>query len=134
MDERHETLVGAMAGEHRLRRQAVREAQDVELWEGRAALAGERGLEDMASAAHARAEQHRRMEHLLLARADDIRAEIERMRAEAASTRWLGRAPPVEPSLESRFARLEIEQEIEAIRASISSSTATTSGTNGQND
>ena len=133
MDERHETLVGAMGGEHRLRRQAVREARDVELWEGRAVLARERGLEDMASAAHARAQQHRRMEHLLLARADDIRAEIERMRAEAASTRWLGRAPPAELSLESRFARLEIEREIEAIRASISSA-VTSSGTNGQSD
>ncbi len=128
MDERHVALVDAMAGEHRLRRQAVREAQEAELWTARASMAQSRGLEEMATAAQARAERHLRMERLLLARADDMRVEIERMRQGPPATLGLGRAPPLsEATLESRMARLEIEQEIEAIRVAVAARGSTAS-------
>src|SRR5438094_71210 len=112
MDERHIALVDAMAGEHRLRRQAVREAQSAELWRRRESLAAGRDLGDMAAAARARAERHARMERLLLVRADEIRTEIQRLRSPPLAL-GVGRAPPGEDSLESRLAQLEIERDIE---------------------
>jgi len=113
------TLVDAMAGEHRLRRQAVREAQDAELWSRRAEMAESRGLGEMASGARERADRHSRMVQVLLARATEIRSEIEQMRAILEIARGVGRAPPGDAGLDARFAKLEVEQEIERIRAAI---------------
>src|SRR5437868_3920772 len=108
MDERRLALVDFMAAEHRLRRQAVREAHEADLWVRRAAFALERDLDDLARAAETRAQRHRRMEQTLLTRADEIRAEIEEMRAALQSTREVGRAPPAGgDDLDARLARLE---------------------------
>jgi len=125
MDEQRSILVDFMAAEHRLRRQAVREGQAIDLWTRRAAFALEKELEDMAREAQTRAERHRRMEQLLLARADEIRMEIEEMRAGLRSPAGVGRAPPLaaalaKDDLDARLAQLEIEQELDAIRAAVS--------------
>src|SRR5687767_3798631 len=121
MDERRSILVDFMAAEHRLRRQAVREAQAVDLWVQRAAFALDKDLEEMAREAQTRAARHRRMEQMLLAQADEIRSEIEEMRTGLRSPAGIGRAPPF-PSddLDARLMRLEIEQELDAIRAAVS--------------
>jgi hypothetical protein len=120
MDERRSILVDFMAAEHRLRRQAVREAQAVDLWVRRAGFALDRGMEDLAREAQARAERHRRLEQLLVSQADEIRAEVDDMRAALRSTRGVGRAPPVADDLDARLARLELEHELDAIRAAVS--------------
>jgi hypothetical protein len=121
MDERRSILVDFMAAEHRLRRQAVREAQAIDLWTRRAAFALDKELEDMAREAAARAERHRRMEQVLLARADEIRMEIEEMRLGLRSPTGVGRAPPLAgDDLDARLARLEIDAELDAIRAAVS--------------
>jgi hypothetical protein len=132
MDERRLVLVDFLAAEHRLRRQAVRESQEVELWERRVAFALERNLTDMAAEARIRADRHARMHQVLLDRAEEIRTEIASMREVLHTTRGAGRAPPlagappyigpprlIADDFDSRFAKLEIEQEIEAIRAAV---------------
>jgi phage shock protein A len=121
MDESRSVLVDFMAAEHRLRRQAVREAQAVDLWTRRAAFALDKDHEDLAREAQTRAERHRRTEQMLLTRAEEIRAEIEEMRAGLRSPAGIGRAPPlVGDDLDARLRRLEIEHELDAIRAAVS--------------
>ena len=109
-------LVDAMAGEHRLRRQAVQEQQEAERWRQRAALAEGRGLLDLAEQARERAAKHDGGAHRLGRRAQEIRFQADRLRAALAATNSLERAPPHARSLESRLAELEIERELERIR------------------
>ena len=110
-------LVDAVAGEHRLRRQALREDKEVERWRQRAAFAAARGLEDLATSARTRAERHTRMAQLLQQQAEAMHSEVERLRATVETGREVWRAPPGQvPSLESRFAALELEGELERIR------------------
>jgi len=121
MDERRLVLVDFMAAEHRLRRQAVREGQAVDLWTRRAAFALDKDLEDMARDAQTRAERHRRMEQMLLARADEIRFEIEQMRVGLWSPAGVGRAPPLRrDDLDLRLAQIEIDKELDAIKEAVS--------------
>jgi hypothetical protein len=128
MDERRSVLADFMAAEHRLRRQAVREGQAVDLWVRRAEFAIEKSQEEMAREAQARAERHRRMEQVLLTHAEEIRSEIEEMRMGVRSPAGVGRAPPlVRDDLDARLARLEVEHELDGIRAAVSARrTATT--------
>jgi len=109
-------LVDAMAGEHRLRRQAVQEQRETERWRQRAALAEGRGLLDLAEQARERAAKHDFGAHRLRRRAEEIRFQADRLRAALAATNSLERAPPHARSLESRLAELEIERELERIR------------------
>lgn len=111
----HLALVDAMAGEHRLRRQALKERQEVERWAQRVIFADERGLSDMAAAARSRATRHAQQASLLTERADELQAEVRLLREAPPATRGAGRAPP--RSLEARFLDLELETEIERIRA-----------------
>lgn len=110
-------LIDALAGEHRLRRQALREQREVERWLRRAAFAEERGLADLAAAARARSERHARTASVLTDRAVDLREEIESLRRDVQAPRGVGRAPPEAPSLEVRFRDLEIEREVDRIRS-----------------
>ena len=109
-------LVDALAGEHRLRRQSLKEQQEAERWTQRASYAEERGLADLAEGARARAARHDRMASLLVERADEMQAEVRLLREALEATRGAGRAPPRDP-LEARFADLEIEAELDRIRA-----------------
>jgi phage shock protein A len=109
-------LVDTLAGEHRLRREAVREQRTADQWMQRVALAEERGLTDLAEGARARASRHRRLARLLTERAEEIRAEVHRLRASLATTAGAGRAPPIR-SLEARLVDLELEAELERLRA-----------------
>ena len=118
IDELRSALVDAIAAEHRLRRQAVREGRDEAMWRRREGLARDRGLAEMSAGARTRADRHARMQQILLTRADEIHTEIEVMRGGHESTRWVGRAPPMD-DLEARLTALEIEDELEAIRASV---------------
>jgi hypothetical protein len=128
MDERRLVLVDFMAAEHRLRRQAVREGQAVDLWVRRAAFAIDKDMDEMAREAQARAERHRRMEQMLLAQAEEIRSEIEEMRMGLLSPAGVGRAPPlVRDDLDARLARLEVEHELDAVRAAVSARRSGTS-------
>jgi len=121
MDDGPSVLVDFMAAEYRLRRQALKEAQQVALWQRRELFAAERNLTDMAAEAQTRAERHAGLERALLARAEEIRSEIQNMRGVLQTTRGVGRAPPgrFADDLDRRLAALEVEQEIEAIHASI---------------
>jgi len=109
-------LVDALAGEHRLRRQALAEQREAERWMARATFAEERGLLELASSARTRAARHARMASLLSQRAEEMRAEVQRLRDALAATQGAGRAPPPGPSLEGRFAALELEAELDRIR------------------
>jgi hypothetical protein len=99
----------------------VKEAQQVALWKRRQLFASERDLTDMAAEAQARADRHAGLERMLLARADEIRSEIDRMRGLLTTSRRLVRAPPTRTldDLDRRLELLEIDHEIEGIRASI---------------
>lgn len=108
-------LVDALAGEHRLRRQALREGQEAERWRQRAVFAEARGLGDLATSAGTRAERHTRMARLLQRQAEAMHVEVERLRGTVETGREVGRAPPPVPSLESRFAALELEGELERL-------------------
>lgn len=110
-----EALVDAIAGEHRLRRQAVKEQQEAERWTQRASFAAERDLAELAEGARARAARHVRLANLLAARADEVQEEVRLLRATIDATRRAGRAPP--DSVEARFAELELEAELDRIRA-----------------
>lgn len=112
-------MVDAIAGEHRLRRQALREEADEERWRQRAEYAEERGLIDLAASASARAARHARMASLLRERAAQMRTEVERIRTAASPTTGAGRAPPAERSLAARFTYLEIDAELDRLRETI---------------
>jgi hypothetical protein len=109
-------LVDALAGEHSLRRRALREQQEVDRWLQRAAYAGERQLDDLAASARARAGRHNGMAQLLRQQAEALHAEVERLRAGGEAGHAGGRAPPPRPSLESQFAALEIEEQLDQLR------------------
>ena len=109
-------LVDAIAGEHRMRRQAVREEQEASRWLGRVLFAEDRGLPALAASARARAGRHRRLAELWRARADELSVEIEQLRHGPPVVWSGGRAPPARDPLEARFDELEIEREIESIR------------------
>ena len=112
----HAALIDAMAGEHRLRRQALKERQEAERWTQRILFADERGLADMAIAARARATRHRHTASLLAERADELQAEVRLLRETPPAMRGAGRAPPSR-SLEARFRDLELDAELDRIRA-----------------
>ena len=111
-------LIDAIAGEHRLRREALQERREAERWERRAEMARLRELPELAAQADARAERHRRTAALYERRAAEIRVQVERLQDALAATQGHGRAPPAAApsSLEGRFAVLELEQELERIR------------------
>ena len=109
-------LVDALAGEHRLRRQAINEQQEAERWLQRATLAEGRGLLDLADQARQRAAKHEGMSRHLIRRAQEVRFQADRLRSALAATAGLERAPPRLRSLESRLTELEIDREIEQIR------------------
>jgi len=110
-------LLDAIAGEHRLRRQALDQNREVERWEQRATMAEMRNLPDLAAEARERAARHSRMAALHDRRAAEIRLQVERLRDALAATQGHGRAPPVGAvSLEGRFAALELNAELERIR------------------
>ncbi|MBM2811067.1 MAG: hypothetical protein HW416_1826 [Chloroflexi bacterium] len=111
----HSALVAALAGEHRLRRQALQEQQEVARWRQRATFAEERGLQDLVEAARVRSERHARSAALLTARAGEMRLEIDLLRAAYDERPRIGRSPPSDP-VEARFAELEIERSLEEIR------------------
>ena len=108
-------LVDAIAGEHRLRRQALREEREGERWLRRSAAAEERGLADLAEQARARAQRHARMAALLVQRAQEMQLEVERLRELAQPSRSFGRAPP-SATVEAEFAALEVEAELQRLR------------------
>jgi hypothetical protein len=56
------------------------------------------------------------MARLLEQRASEMRAEVERLRSEMDASAGGGRPPPA-PALEARFAALEVERELEQLRA-----------------
>lgn len=117
-------LLDAIAGEHRLRRQALDQQREVERWEQRASMADTRNIPDLAADARERANRHRRMAALHHRRAAEIRLQVERLRDALAATQGHGRAPPVGTvSLESRFAALELDAELERMRQSRSAPT-----------
>ncbi len=110
-------LVDAIAGEHRLRRQALEQRREVERWEQRAGMAKTRELPDLAVEARGRAERHQRSAALYDRRAAEMRLQVERLRDALAATQGHGRAPPVAAtSLEGRFAELELDRELERMR------------------
>ena len=114
--ELHSALVDAMAGEHRLRRQALKEEQESARWAQRAQFADERGLLDLAAGARARAARHAHLAGLFAERADDLQAEVRLLRDVPGIARGAGRAPPT-PSLEARFRELELNAELDRIHA-----------------
>ena len=124
MDERtpalRRALVDAIAGAHRLQQQAVAEEREVERWLHRAAYAEERGMTDLAVEARTRAGRHTNMAHLFDQRAAEMRAEVQRLRAEVDTAAVGGRPPPmpVAPvdALEARLAELEVERELDRLR------------------
>jgi hypothetical protein len=126
MDERthdlRRALVDAIAAAHRLRLQAAAEEREAERWLQRVAYAEERGLSDLGVAARSRVGRHTHMAQVLDQRAAEMRAEVQRLRAELDASAGGGRPPPALPSLpadplSARFADLEVEQELEGLRA-----------------
>jgi hypothetical protein len=109
-------LVDAMAGEHRLRREAQKERQEAARWLQRVGYAESRGLDDLAQGARQRAARHSQLAELLLERASQLGFEVERLRRSPEATWGVGRAPPGPSGIEARFAELEIESEIARIR------------------
>jgi hypothetical protein len=109
-------LVDALAGEHRLRREAIRAEQEAGHWSQRAAFAEARGLPDLAASARARARQHGQRAQQLRQQAGALHAEVERLRTRGESGRVVGRAPPASASVEARIAALEIDDELERLR------------------
>jgi hypothetical protein len=112
-------LVDAVAGEHRLRREAQKERQEAARWMQRVTYAESRSLDDLAQGARQRAARHSQLAELLLERASQLGFEVERLRRSPEATWGVGRAPPGPLGLEARFAALEIESEIERIRAQL---------------
>ena len=110
-------LVDAIAGGHRLRREALREDQEASRWAKRATAAETRGLSDLAEAARMRSERHARMARVLQGRADEMQSEIDRLRMELRATPQVGRSPPVVDPIDSRFAELELEEALDRLRA-----------------
>lgn len=126
MDERtralRSALVELIAAVHRLRRQAAAEEREAERWLQRAALAERRGLSELAAGARVRAARHTKMAQMLGQRAAEMRAEVQRLRAELQAAVGGGRPPPGKPatpadSLGARFAELEAEEELDRLRA-----------------
>ena len=112
-------LLDAIAGEHRLRRQALEQRREVERWEQRASMAEMRELLDLATEARDRAERHRRTAALQDGRAAEMRIQVERLRGALAASQGHGRAPPLAAtSVEGRFAALELDRELERMRES----------------
>jgi hypothetical protein len=109
-------LVEALAAEHRLRRQALHEQQEVTRWRQRADFARERGLVDLAAEAEARAQQHERRGSMLATRAEEMRQEVELLRAPVSERSYIGRSPPPADPLEARFADLEVERDLDEMR------------------
>jgi phage shock protein A len=122
-DSMNSALVDAIAGEHRLRRQALREEHESERWLHRSEAADQRGLTDLAEQARVRAQRHSRMAVLLTHRAQEMQLEVERLRELAQPSRSFGRAPPGR-SVDSEFAALEVEAELQKLRHRISSGRA----------
>ena len=120
MDDRtielRRALVDAIAAAHRLRQEAIAEEREAERWVQRATFAEERALDDLAVGARARAGRHSRMARLLDQRAGEMRAEVQRLRSELESSAGAGRPPPAS-DIEVRFAALEVERELEQLRA-----------------
>jgi hypothetical protein len=117
-------LVDAMAGEHRLRREAQKERQESDRWMERVDYAEMRGLDDLAKGARQRAARHTQLAELLLERASQLGFEVERLRRSPEATWGVGRAPPGPTGIEARFAALEIEDEIAQIRAKLGATAA----------
>jgi hypothetical protein len=109
-------LVEAIAAEHRLRRQAVREEQTAERWLSRVLFAEERGLTDLAASARERAGRHRRLAERWRRRADELSLKIEQLRRSPPVVWNVVRAPPFRDPVEAQFEELEIERELEEIR------------------
>jgi hypothetical protein len=110
-------LLDAIAGEHRLRRQAVEQRREAERWEQRASMAEMRELLDLAAEARERAERHQRRAALEDSRAAELRVQVERLRGALAASQGHGRAPPLAaPSVEGRFVALELDRELEHMR------------------
>jgi phage shock protein A len=122
-------LVDAVAGEHRLRREAQKERQEATRWRQRVAYAETRGLMDLANSARQRAAQHARLAELLAVRAAELGVEVERLRRPPEAIWGAGRAPPGLSGIEAQFAELEIEQEIARIRAQLGANAAAPSAT-----
>ncbi len=120
MDERasvlRRALVDAIAAAHRLRQASAAERREVDRWMQRVTYAEQRGLDDLARGARARADRHSRMAGLLDQRAAEMRAEVQRLRSELQATSGGGRPPPAQ-TLDARFAALEVERELERLRA-----------------
>ena len=121
-------LVDAIAGEKRLRREALREDALAQKWADRVAFAEGRGLADLAAAAGARRERHLATADLLRRRAGELRLEVERLRVERRRleverlrshlrpSREGGPDPPLVDELAARFADLEVEDELIRLR------------------
>jgi len=109
-------LVDAIAGENRLRREALREDAQAQKWNDRVTFAEARGLVDLAEAAISRRERHRARASLLRRRAGELRIEVERLRSDLRPSRESGPAPPSLDQIEARFADLEITKELEELR------------------
>jgi len=117
-------LVDAVAGEHRLRREAQKERQEAARWEQRVTYAEDRGLTDLAQAARERAMRHARLAELLRERAFELSQEVERLRHPTTTSWSAGRAPPWPEGIDARFAELEIESQIAQIRARLGATAA----------
>lgn len=109
-------LVDAIAGENRLRRQALEEEARAERWSGRVAFAQARGLSDLAEGASTRRERHLKMARLLRRRAAELHLEVQRLRRDVGPNRESGPAPPPVDDLEARLDELEIEQDLNRLR------------------
>jgi hypothetical protein len=132
-DSLNSALVDAIAGEHRLRRQALRDERESERWLRRSAAAEQRGLTDLAEQARARAQRHSRMAALLVQRAQAMQVEVERLRELAQPSRTYGRAPP-SSSVDAEFAALEVEAELQQLRRQVSSRRAASEPLSSDND
>src|SRR6266542_744990 len=116
-------LVDALAAEHRFRRQALQEGRELARWEQRADMAAVRELPDLAGQARTRADRHRRSVELFQRRANEMNVQVERLQNALAAAQGHGRAPPdaATQSLEGRFAALEVETELNRMRAAATS-------------
>jgi hypothetical protein len=109
-------LVDAIAGENRLRRQALEEEARADRWSGRVAFAEARGLSDLAAGASARRERHLKMARLLRRRAAELQLEVQRLRRDVGPNRESGPAPPPVDDREARGGELALEQDLNRLR------------------